>query len=101
MLDAVVVAVCAQCLAEAARNDGDEGNVALVATALARDLADTHGADALALLGAATRAAALRLDISELDADSAAAALRCLAGIRAGVSTKLSVGAPLSARARL
>jgi len=93
MLDAAVVAVCAQCLAEAASYEGDEGNVMLVATALARDLADTHGAEAGALLEAATRAAGAWLDASELEAGSFAAALRCLARIRERADAKLRGGA--------
>jgi hypothetical protein len=93
MLDAAAVPVCAQCLAEAASYEGDEGDVVLVATALARDLGDTHGADAEPLLGAATRAAAARLDASELDASSFAAAARCLVRILDRVDAKLRVGA--------
>ena len=100
MPDAAIVAVCGQCLAEAASNAADEGDVVLVATALARDLADTHdGADAEAVLGAATRAAAAWLDSSELDADSFAAAVRCLERIRDRVDTKLRTGAISEPRA--
>jgi hypothetical protein len=100
MLDAVVVAVCARCLAEAATYDAPEGNVGLVATALARDLADTHCADAEALLGAATRAAAAQLDASDLDAGSFAAAMRCLERTRDRVDRKLraaTIGEPRAA----
>ena len=93
MLDAAAVAVCAQCLAEAASYEEAEGHVVLMATALSRDLADTHGAEAGALLGAASRAAAATLDASELDAGSLTAALRCLSRIQEGVDAKLRTGA--------
>ncbi len=70
------------CLAGAAVYEGTDGDLALAATALARDLADTHGSQAAALLDAASREAVAHLDASELGADSFAAALRRVARIR-------------------
>jgi hypothetical protein len=91
MLDAGVVDLCAQCLAAAAAEESGAGDLALSATALARDLADTHGAAASSLLNLASQHASRYLDDSELDARSFAAAHRRLASLRSDVAAKLQV----------
>jgi hypothetical protein len=91
MLDPSVVDLCAQCMASAAAEPFREGDLALSATALARDLADTHGLAAPALLETASRHASRYLDDSELDARSFAAAHRRLASLRADVDAKLQI----------
>lgn len=82
--------MCAQCLADAAAYDGADADLTLSATAFARDLADTHRADATTLLRAAARAAIAYLDRSELDARSFAIALRRLATLRDASGAKLA-----------
>jgi hypothetical protein len=91
ILDAGVVDLCAQCLAAAAAEDSGQDSLALSATALARDLADTHGAAAPALLTMASRHASRYLDDSDLDARSFAAAHRRLVNLRSDVDAKLRV----------
>ncbi|MGA2012815.1 MAG: hypothetical protein ABSH51_20085 [Solirubrobacteraceae bacterium] len=82
MLDTATVELCARCLADAAAFEGDDSDFALTATALTRDIADTHPGGREELLDAALRAAVPHLDDSDLDAPSFAAALRRLAGFR-------------------
>ena len=89
MLDADVVELCAQCLAEAAAHDAMNGDLVLSATALARDLGDVYPADAVALLDAASRRAMSCLERSCLDNHSFRAALCRLASLRADVCARL------------
>ena len=94
MLDAAVLDLCAQCLAGAAAYEGHEDDLALSATALARDLADTHKAQAAALIDSASRCATGLLDVSEVEAGSFAAALARLAWIRDRVAANLGGARP-------
>jgi hypothetical protein len=87
--DRDVVEVCALCLAGAAVYDGTEADRALAATALARDLADTHGCHAAAVLDTASGEAEAYLDASELRPDQFAAALERLTRIRGRADTIL------------
>lgn len=82
------------CLLGAVTCEESREELTLTAVALTRDLADTHchGA-AVELLDAATRDAVIRLDASELDADSFASALRCLASVRERVDSGLRLAA--------
>ncbi len=82
MIDPDIVETCTYCLLGAALEIGDEADLALSARALARDLADTQGNRAIALLEAAAREAIRHLDSSELKAEAFAATLRRLATIR-------------------
>ena len=82
MINPDVVETCTHCLLGAALEIGDDSDLALSARALARDLADTHGSRAAALLDAAARDAIRHLDSSELKSDAFAATLRRLATIR-------------------
>ncbi len=91
MLDASVVDLCAQCLAAAVAEESGENQLALCATAFARDLMDTHGAAAPELLEVAWHQACQYLDESELDAPSFAAALARLASLRADVADRLQI----------
>lgn len=93
MSDAALVELCARCLADAASDDGPDDDLTFSATALARDLLDTLGSGAAALLAAASCEAGAYLDASELDARGFARALRRLAGLRAGVATRLAAAA--------
>lgn len=90
MLDTDLVQLCAHCLTDAATHDDADAGLALSASALARDLADTHGADAAPMLHAASRLAIRWLDSSDLDGDSFAAALRRLARLRIRVIALLA-----------
>jgi hypothetical protein len=90
MLDAGVVEACTHCLVGAAVCKGADGDLALTATALARDLADSHGNQAAALLGAATQRATAYLDASDLEAGAFAVSLRRLSTIRARVDAMLA-----------
>ncbi|HTX10006.1 MAG TPA: hypothetical protein VME22_15410 [Solirubrobacteraceae bacterium] len=98
MPDPAVVEECARCLVGACLYDGADADVALTATALARDLADTKGAQAPALLDAAARGAAAHLNASDLGADAFAAALRRLSRIQARVDAALLDGSPAGGR---
>jgi len=88
-LDAAVVELCARCLADAATDDSADRDLALSATALARDLADTQRGEAPRLLDTAWRRALAYLECSDLDARSFATALRRLASLRACANAKL------------
>ena len=90
MPDHSVVALCAQCLAEAAAFEGSPDDLALTVVALARDLADTQRAEATILLDLAWSEATVLLDGSDLEADSFAGALDRLTVIRAGVRARLA-----------
>ncbi len=78
-----------QCLVGAAVHEGAEADVVLTAMALARDLADTQGDRAAALLDAGAHEAVGYLDASDLGADGFAVALRRLSSIRAQVDAML------------
>jgi hypothetical protein len=89
MLDPAVVEECMYCLVGAAVHEGDEADLVLTATALARDLADMQKGQAAALLAASAPRAARHLDASDLGTDAFAAALRRLASIRSRVDAIL------------
>ena len=78
------------CLLGAVTCEESRDELTLTAMALTRDLAEIHdyGA-AVGLLEAANRDAVSRLDASDLDADSFASALRCLASVRERVGSGL------------
>lgn len=84
MLDSDVVELCAACLAHAAVVGGED-DFALAATALCRDIADTHGREQAALLEAAVRVATASVDASEIDRVGFVVALRRLARLRESV----------------
>jgi hypothetical protein len=90
MFDEAAVDLCARCLADAAAHEGDEHDLNLSATALARDIADTHRVHASALLALAARRAAAHLDQSALDRHRFAQALRRLASLHASAGAKLA-----------
>jgi hypothetical protein len=90
MFDPSVVEACMHCLVGAAVHEGVEADLALTATALARDLADTQRAQANALLEAAAHDAARYLDASDLTATAFAAALRRLSKLRVRVVATLA-----------
>jgi hypothetical protein len=96
MFDPDVLEACMRCLVGAAVHEGAEADLALAATALARDLADTQRSRATALLDAATRDATQYLDASDLGATSFAAALRRLSNLRGRVVATLA-GSPAHA----
>ncbi|HUA45195.1 MAG TPA: hypothetical protein VMA77_08215 [Solirubrobacteraceae bacterium] len=89
MRDPSGVEICAQCLAGAAAYEGDDDDLALAATALACDLAETQGDDAAMVLDLATREATKLL--VELEGESFANSLRRLAAVRHRVSLRLSL----------
>jgi len=89
MLEAAVVDECMHCLVGAAVYEGAEADLVLVATALARDLADTQGGQAPALLSAAAYDAVAYLDASDLETEAFAAALRRLSSVRTRVAAML------------
>jgi hypothetical protein len=78
------------CLVGVAVHEGAEDDLALSATALARDLADTQRARATAVLDVAANEAARHLDASDLGAAAFAAALRRLSSLCARVHVKLA-----------
>jgi hypothetical protein len=94
MFDPDVVDLCMHCLVGAAVHEGPDADLSLSATALARDLADTHRVHAIPLLDAAAHAAVRYLDASELGAAGFAAALRRLSSLRGHVHAKLAGFSP-------
>jgi len=91
MFDPAILEACTQCLVGAAMHDGGEIDLRLGATALARDLADTHGREAGRLLDEAAKQAVSCLDASDLSAAEFAASLRRLSSLRARVDATLAV----------
>lgn len=90
MVDPANVELCMYCLLGAVTCEESRDELTLTAAALARDLADTQCHDAaVELLDAATRDAVTRLDASDLDADSFARALRCLASLHDRIGSVL------------
>jgi hypothetical protein len=83
------VEICAQCLVGATVDEGDDDDLALTATALARDLADTQGDDAAMVLDLASREATRLL--CELEGESFARSLRRLAAVRGRVGLRLGL----------
>ena len=78
-----------RCLVGAAVYEGAEADLALTATALARDLADTQNGQGVALLDAAADKAATFLDASDIGTHAFASALRRLTSIRGRVEAML------------
>lgn len=92
MVDPTVVELCTECLLGAVVCEESRDELRLTATALTRELIDTHGhAAAVELLEAANRGAVTRLDSSDLDAGSFTRALRCLALLHERVESGLAV----------
>jgi hypothetical protein len=91
MLDNDALALCVECLADAAIAARSPIDLRLTAVALARDLTDAGWTvdDATELLDAACAGAIAFVDASALDRDAFAAALRGLAALRADVRGEL------------
>jgi hypothetical protein len=98
MFDPEVLAHCRDCLIGAVLAPASEDDLLLVATAMSRDLSDTHQADARGLLAAAARGATSMLDASDLSARAFSAALSRLAGLQLRVTQALPAPGGLSQR---
>ena len=96
MFDPEVVELCRDCLLGATLADPSEEDLALVVIALARDLHDTHGADARELLAVAAREAIVALDASDVSAEDFAAALSHLAMVQRRAAEALPAPAPVA-----
>jgi hypothetical protein len=90
MLDRDVLALCRDCLIDAVLARPTDEDLSLVATALSRDMADTHVPDAPELLTAAMRDATAALDASDLAANDFATALSRRAWLDRRVVTMLA-----------
>jgi hypothetical protein len=96
MFDSDVLELCRDCLLGAILDASDDADLALAATALSRDVRDTHGADARELLTAAVREAISALDESDLSAAEFATALSRLAWLHERAERPLPAGAPVA-----
>jgi hypothetical protein len=96
MFDPDVLELCRECLVGAVLASAGEEDLALAASALSRDLSDTHGPDARELLAAAAADAMAALDASDLAADAFLTALTRLAWLHRRAARTLPAAAPIA-----